>query len=269
MKYLPTLTIAGSDSSGGAGLQADLKAMSALGCYAMSVVTAITAQNTCGVQGVHPIPPHMITLQCKAILEDIPPLAIKTGMLTNAEIIKAVADCLRGYPAPLVVDPLMVATSGDRLLTKAAEGVLREALLPLATLITPNLQEAEVLADASITSERSLREVGQKLLQMGTKAVLIKGGHTSAVEAVDYLFTPEGCVTFSHPRIESINTHGTGCTLSAAITAYLARGYQLPEAVSQGKTYLSEALYSGRGIRIGKGHGPVDHFFNPLRSIKQ
>ena len=269
MKYIPTLTIAGSDSSGGAGIQADIKAMSALGCYAMSVVTAITAQNTCGVQSVYPIPPKEVALQFTTIIEDIPPLAIKTGMLCNTEIITAVATCLHQHSFPLVVDPVMVATSGDRLLCPTAEASLRTLLLPLATLLTPNLLEAEILSGIQIHSEKSLQKAGEALLSLGCQAVLIKGGHFSSPEAVDYLFTQKECHTFHHPRIDSRNKHGTGCTLSAAITAFLARGNTLQEAIAEAKEYLSAALQSGSAIDIGQGEGPVDHFYHPLKSIKR
>lgn len=269
MNYIPTLTIAGSDSSGGAGIQADLKAMSALGCYAMSVLTAVTAQNTQGVLGVQPVSAEMVALQLQAVLEDIPPLAIKTGMLFDATIIEAVATALEQVDIPLVVDPVMVATSGDRLLSKEAEEVLKRRLLPLATLLTPNLMEAEVLSGVKIDSRSALYASGQYLLAHGPKAVLIKGGHTADTEATDYLFTDKGVTTFSSARIETANTHGTGCTLSAAITAYIARGLSLEKAIEQSKEYLSEALNSGKMVAIGKGHGPVDHFFQPQSSIKR
>lgn len=269
VKYIPTLTIAGSDSSGGAGVQADLKTMSALGCYAMSVITAVTAQNTQGVLEVQPVSAEMVALQLQAVFEDIPPLAIKTGMLFNTTIIETVATALKQVDIPLVVDPVMVATSGDRLLSKEAEEVLKQRLLPLSTLITPNLMEAEVLSGVKIDSQSALYEAGQYLLALGTKAVLIKGGHTVDTEATDYLFTDKGVTTFSKSRIDTMNTHGTGCTLSAAITAYIARGLSLEKAIEWGKEYLSEALNSGKRVAIGKGHGPVDHFFQPQSSIKR
>lgn len=269
VKYIPTLTIAGSDSSGGAGIQADLKTMSALGCYAMSVITAVTAQNTQGVLEVQPVSAEMVALQLQAVLEDIPPLAMKTGMLFDAAIIETVATALEHVDIPLVVDPVMVATSGDRLLSKEAEEVLKQRLLPLSTLITPNLMESEVLSGVKIDSQSALYETGQYLLALGTKAVLIKGGHTVDTEATDYLFTDKGVTTFSKSRVDTMNTHGTGCTLSAAITAYIARGLSLEKAIERGKDYLSEALNSGKMVAVGKGHGPVDHFFQPQSSIKR
>ncbi len=269
VKYIPTLTIAGSDSSGGAGVQADLKTMSALGCYAMSVITAVTAQNTQGVLGVQPVSAEMVALQLQAVLEDIPPLAMKTGMLFDAAIIETVATALEHVDIPLVVDPVMVATSGDRLLSEEAEEVLKQRLLPLSTLISPNLMEAEVLSGVKIDSQSALYKAGQYLLALGAKAVLIKGGHTVDTEATDYLFTDKGVTTFSKSRIDTMNTHGTGCTLSAAITAYIARGLSLEKAIERGKEYLSKALNSGKMVAIGKGHGPVDHFFQPQCSIKR
>lgn len=269
MKYIPTLTIAGSDSSGGAGIQADIKTMSAIGCYAMSVITSITAQNTCGVKEVLPLPIGLVRSQLEAVLEDIPPLAIKTGMLFNSEIIQSVADILSQVNIPLVIDPVMVATSGDRLIDDTAIEMLTSRLLPLSTLITPNLQEAEVLTGIEITSHDSLEKAGKWFLTHGARAVLIKGGHTWENEATDYLFSKDGYETFSHSRIESRNTHGTGCTLSSAITAYLAQGEPLSNAVALGKEYLTEALLSGKDMSIGQGHGPVDHFYNPKKSIKR
>lgn len=269
MKYLPTLTIAGSDCSGGAGIQADIKTMSALGCYAMSVITSITAQNTCGVRAVLPLPVDLVRSQLEAILEDIPPLAIKIGMLYNSDIIHCVASLLQERDIPLVIDPVMVATSGDRLIDNTAVELFTRQLLPLSTLITPNLQETEVLSKTKMTSQHALEEAGQWFLSHGARAVLIKGGHTWEKEATDYLFHNDGCQTFTHSRIESPNTHGTGCTLSSAITAYLAQGQTLSQAIALGKLYLTEALLSGKDLSIGHGHGPVDHFYNPQKSIKR
>lgn len=210
----------------------------------------------------------MVKAQLQAVLEDIPPLAIKTGMLYSSGIIDCVAKLLSPLNIPLVIDPVMVATSGDRLIDEVAVDMLTHQLLPLSTLITPNLKEAEVLSGVEITSHSSLEEAGAWFLTHGAQAVLIKGGHTWEREATDYLFYTEGCKTFTHNRIESRNTHGTGCTLSSAITAYLAQGQSLPQAVASGKEYLTEALRSGKDMSIGNGHGPVDHFYNPHKSIK-
>lgn len=269
MRYLPTLTIAGSDSSGGAGIQADIKTMSALGCYAMSVITAVTAQNTCGVRGAVPLPSGIIKAQILAVLEDIPPKAIKVGMLYDSEVIRAVSEGLQQADAPLIVDPVMVATSGDRLLDDSALVALRELMIPRAKLITPNLHETEVLYGSPITTTAELLKAGAELLQLGAESVLIKGGHVADTQATDYLFTRYGVTTFSKPWVESRNTHGTGCTLSSAITAYMAQGMGIIDAVTSAKEYLYQAILSGREIEIGRGHGPVDHFFNPHKSIKE
>ncbi|MDO5016966.1 MAG: bifunctional hydroxymethylpyrimidine kinase/phosphomethylpyrimidine kinase [Porphyromonas sp.] len=266
--YLPTLTIAGSDSSGGAGIQADIKTMSALGCYAMSVITALTAQNSCGVRSVTGVSPQMVAEQLEMVLSDIPPLAVKTGMLYSAETVNAVSQRLRPLHIPLVVDPVMVATSGDHLITDAAIDAVRQQLLPIATLITPNIKEAEVLSGMPISSDRDLRDAADRILDMGAAAVLIKGGHLQGPIATDYLYTREGVESYSAERVATRNDHGTGCTLSSAITAYLAQGQTMSRAVQYGKEYLTRALLSGSTVTIGKGHGPVDHFHQPLASIK-
>lgn len=268
--YYPVLTIAGSDSSGGAGIQADLKTISALGGYAMSVLTSVTAQNTVGVRAVLGLPASLVRSQMEAVLEDIPPLAIKTGMLYDTEIIATLAYLIARLPSsiPYVLDPVMVATSGDRLLREEAIDTLRQLLLPLATLVTPNIPEAEILSGTTIGSEREADQAAEAILALGAKAVLIKGGHRSATEAEDRLYTAKGeaPITLTAPRIDTPNTHGTGCTLSAAIATYLALGETMEEAVRLGKAYLTEALEAGRGISIGHGHGPVCHFCNPLKS---
>nr|7R8Y_A Chain A, Phosphomethylpyrimidine Kinase [synthetic construct]7R8Y_B Chain B, Phosphomethylpyrimidine Kinase [synthetic construct] len=253
------LTIAGSDSGGGAGIQADLKTFSALGVYGMSVITAVTAQNTLGVQGVHDIPPELVAAQIDAVFEDLRVDAVKTGMLSNAEIVEAVAEALRRYGVrPLVVDPVMVAKSGDPLLAPDAVEALKERLFPLATIITPNLPEAEVLLGRPIRTEEEMEEAARRLLALGPKAVLLKGGHLEGEEAVDLLADGEGIHRFSAPRVQTRNTHGTGCTLSAAIAAHLARGHDLPEAVREAKAYLTGAIKAAPSI--GHGHGPVNHF---------
>lgn len=268
--YYPVLTIAGSDSSGGAGIQADLKTISALGGYAMSVLTSVTAQNTCGVREVLGLPPSVVRSQMEAVLEDIPPLAMKSGMLYDGDIIAVLADLISTHPHPIpyVLDPVMVATSGDRLLQEEAIDVLRTQLLPLATLVTPNIPEAEILSGITIESEGDADRAADKILHRGAMNVLIKGGHRTASEAEDRLYTAKGeqPITFTAPRIDTPNTHGTGCTLSAAIATHLALGEPLEEAVRLGKAYLTEALEAGRKISIGHAHGPVNHFYNPRRS---
>ena len=257
------LTIAGSDSSGGAGIQADLKTFSAFGVYGASVVTALTAQNTRGVQAVEAVSAGFVTAQLDSVLSDFAVDAIKTGMLADSEIVEAVARVLRGGPPrPLVVDPVMVATSGDVLLKPDAIGAVRSALIPLATLITPNLAEAAVLLGTDKAgSEAETREQARALLGLGCHAVLVKGGHGSGDQAVDVLADASGAETFASPRIATPHTHGTGCTLSAAVAALLAQGAALPDAVRRAKAFVWHGLQAGRTLGVGGGRGPVDHLF--------
>lgn len=257
------LTIAGSDSGGCAGIQADLKTFSALGVFGTSAITCLTAQNTRGVQAVHPVSPDMVLAQIEAVLSDFQVKAIKTGMLYSADIIAAVAQGLlaRRGDIPVIIDPVMIATSGDRLIDAAATDDLVRKLFPLAALITPNLDEAATLTGSKKASAtEDMVAQGRALLAMGAAAVLMKGGHGEGSEAIDILVTPEGIHTFSAPRLETRNTHGTGCTLSAAIAAGLAHGLALPEAVAKAKRYLSGSLAAGASWRLGHGPGPVDHF---------
>ncbi|HJZ44465.1 MAG TPA: bifunctional hydroxymethylpyrimidine kinase/phosphomethylpyrimidine kinase [Hyphomicrobiaceae bacterium] len=257
------LTIAGSDSSGGAGIQADLKTFSAFGVYGASAITALTAQNTRGVSAVEPVAASFVVAQIEAVLGDLAAGAIKTGMLANAGIVEAVAGALRSGPAcPLVVDPVMVATSGDILLAPDAVDAVKRALVPLATIITPNLAEAACLLGASVAgSEAQAVAQAKALLALGCEAVLVKGGHGSGEAAVDILCDSAGIERFARPRIDTLHTHGTGCTLSAAIAALMAQGVGLREAVGRAKTFVWEALAHGRALGIGKGRGPVDHLF--------
>ncbi|MES2675039.1 MAG: bifunctional hydroxymethylpyrimidine kinase/phosphomethylpyrimidine kinase [Pseudomonadota bacterium] len=256
------LTIAGSDSGGGAGIQADLKAFAALGVYGCSAITSLTAQNTLGVQGVLPIVPEFVAAQINSVLTDIQVGAIKTGMLATAEIIEAVVNMLNSYPEiPLVLDPVMVATSGDRLLANSAITVLINKLIPRAIIITPNLLEAAALLNASVAqTEAQIQQQAEQLLAMGAQAVLMKGGHAQGVEANDFLFTTNEQFLFSAPRINTKNTHGTGCTLAAAITAGLAKNLSLHDSVAQAKDYLHKALLQAHKLNIGQGAGPVHHF---------
>jgi hydroxymethylpyrimidine/phosphomethylpyrimidine kinase len=262
------LTIAGSDSSGGAGIQADLKTFSAFGVYGASVITALTAQNTQGVTAVEPVAASLVVAQMEAVLSDLEVGAIKTGMLANAGIVEAVVRRLRnGARRPLVVDPVMVATSGDVLLEADAVDALKRELFPLALLITPNLPEAARLLDArEATSEVEMAGQAQALLALGCQAVLLKGGHGSGEEAVDILCDATGIERFVRLRVDTRNTHGTGCTLSAAITALLAQGVGLREAVGRAKAFVWQALQEGRALGIGQGNGPVDHLFAIRRS---
>jgi hydroxymethylpyrimidine/phosphomethylpyrimidine kinase len=255
------LTIAGSDSGGCAGIQADLKAFSALGVFGCSAIASLTAQNTLGVQGVLPIDPAFVALQIRSVLSDLTVGAIKTGMLGTRDIVLAVADELEKVSIPLVIDPVMVATSGDRLLTEDAIVAYVERLFPIATLITPNLNEAAALTHTPFAkTDAEIIYQGECLLALGVQAVLMKGGHGEGNQAVDILMTRDGSVAFSSPRLNTKNTHGTGCTLASAITAGLAKGLPLSTAVGEAKNYLASALAAADRLSIGKGAGPVHHF---------
>lgn len=256
------LSIAGSDPSGGAGIQADLKTFSALGVYGATIITALTAQNTRGVTGVHPVPPDFIMLQADTLAADLEITAAKTGMLGDSITVATVVGMLQKHEfGPVVVDPVMVATSGDLLLAPDAIAAVRNLLVPLAALITPNLYEAATLLGQAVAGSVDEMEMQARLLvERGARAALVKGGHASGDMAVDVLVTVHGITHHSAPRIETSNTHGTGCTLSAAITAELAQGEtQLDLAVARAKNYLSQALDAGRKLQIGRGCGPVDH----------
>ena len=256
------LTIAGSDSGGGAGVQADLKTFSALGTYGCSVFAALTAQNTLAVTAIHDIPPDFVTAQLDAVFEDIEIGAVKLGMLSRPEVIEAVADGLRRHGARnVVVDPVMVAKSGARLLHEEAVSALKKCLLPLATLITPNLPEASVLLDLEpARDEAGMIQMAAALRELGPKAVLVKGGHLEGAQSVDVLDDGGEPQVLIAPRIATSNTHGTGDTLSSAIAAFLARGHRLPEAVREAKAYLTDALRASDRLKVGSGHGPVHHF---------
>lgn len=256
------LTIAGSDSSGGAGIQADLKTFAALGVYGASVITALTAQNTTGVTGIHQVPAGFVTAQIDAVFADLAVGAVKIGMVAEPSVIDAIADGLdRWSPKHLVFDPVMVATSGDRLLVAEAVDALRRKLIPRATLITPNLPEAAALLDEQIAvSEAGIAAQGQRLLALGCRAVLIKGGHGQGSESTDYFVTSTGSIALSAPRIATKNTHGTGCSLSSAVAAGLARGDDLEAAVRNAKIWISAAIAAADRFTVGHGHGPVHHF---------
>jgi hydroxymethylpyrimidine/phosphomethylpyrimidine kinase len=256
------LTIAGSDSSGGAGIQADLKSFAALGVYGASVITALTAQNTKGVTGIHQIPSDFVTAQIDAVFSDLDIGAVKTGMVADLQVIGAIAAGLAKWrPRHVVVDPVMVATSGDRLLRADAVEALRMKLIPLASLITPNLPEAAALLDASVaTSESAVADQGKQLLALGPRAVLIKGGHGQGNESIDYLITADGTITLPAPRVATENTHGTGCSLSSAIAAGLAKGEDLERAVRNAKAWISAAIGAADRFTVGHGHGPIHHF---------
>ena len=267
--YPIVLSIAGSDSSGGAGIQADLKTFSALGVYGTTAITAITAQNTLGVHAQHPIPAEMVYNQIVAVLDDLHPSFVKIGMLSNPEIVLAVADALSKYPLSIVLDPVMVSSSGHRLLSVEAQEVIKQKLLPMAMLITPNLPEMEALTGLQLSTYEEKEKAARCLMNSGAKAILLKGGHEEGDVKTDILFTPSAngiqSSLFSSESIPTRNIHGTGCTLSSAITAYLARGHKLEEAISAAKKYISEAIHAGADIEIGHGFGPVNHGFNPLK----
>ena len=262
--YYPVLSIAGSDWSGGAGIQADIKTMSAIGCYAMSVISSITAQNTTGVRSIMAVSPEIVADQIDMVFDDIPPLAVKIGMLCNAGVAKAVADRLARYrPDKLIVDPVMVSTSGSMLLEKEAVEVLVNEIFPLALLVTPNQMETRAL-----TGETDPQRQIARLREMGCGNILIKGGDTDRTDVkTDLLYLSDSgeTVELKADAVETANTHGTGCTLSSAIASYLALGYGLSDAVGMAKLYVTRALREGAWITTGKGHGPVNHFFSPRR----
>jgi len=253
------LVVAGSDSGGGAGIQADIKSVTALGAYAATAVTALTAQNTLGVHGVHPVPLNFLRLQLECVLGDIGADAIKTGMLADAATIELVAAVLaeQARGVPLVVDPVMVAKGGQALLAPDAVGTLKRRLLPLATLLTPNLPEAEVLSGVPINDTDAMRHSASAMLTLGVPAVLLKGGHMEGDIVVDLLATEAGIEEFSSPRIATRHTHGTGCTLASAIAAGIAQGMALRDAVARARAYVHAAIASAPGF--GAGHGPINH----------
>jgi hydroxymethylpyrimidine/phosphomethylpyrimidine kinase len=256
------LTIAGSDSSGGAGIQADLKTFSALGVYGASAITALTAQNTQGVEAVLVVPPDFVARQIRVVARDLTIAAVKIGMLATSEVIEAVASALQSLPGvPVVLDPVMVAASGDMLLDEDAIDTLRTVLLPRADLITPNLPEAAKLLDRDAANdERAMSDQAAALKRLGAKAVLIKGGHAEGDDAVDILVDEEGEVRLAAPRVKTGNTHGTGCTLSSAIAAELAKGAFLRDAVTSAKAYVTAAIAAADELGVGQGRGPVHHF---------
>lgn len=264
-RYTRVLTIAGSDSGGGAGIQADLKTFAALGCYGLSAVTVVTVQNTQGVRRIYPVPPEVVADQVRAVLEDMGTDAVKIGMLHSAATVRVAAEVLAEFSVgPIVLDPVLTATSGEPLSEAALVAALKEHLLPLVTLITPNISEAEALTGRSVAGVEDFEEVCQSLADLGCRNVLLKGGHLTGDEVEDWFYQDGGAPQFHkwrNPRINTRNTHGTGCTLSSAIAAYLAQGHLLVAAVEQGRDYLQEALAAGADYRLGQGHGPLHHFY--------
>ncbi len=269
--YPIVLSIAGSDSSGGAGIQADLKTFSALGVYGATAITAITAQNTQGVYAQFALAPQMVYDQIVAVLDDLHPSYVKIGMLSNVEIVVAVAEALRNHSLSIILDPVMVSTSGHRLLSVEAQEMVKQKLLPISLLVTPNIPEMTALTGMSLATNQEKEAAASYLLDYGVGAVLIKGGHEIGATKNDVLFTRyNACMqstVISSDTVQSNNTHGTGCTLSAAIAAYMARGYALETAIVEAKKYITEAIRSGAAVQIGHGFGPVNHGFNPQKMI--
>ncbi|HQQ69047.1 MAG TPA: bifunctional hydroxymethylpyrimidine kinase/phosphomethylpyrimidine kinase [Alicycliphilus sp.] len=268
-RYARVLSIAGSDSGGGAGIQADLKTFSALGCYGMTAITAITAQNTQGVRAIHGVPTDILRAQIDAVVEDIGVDAVKIGMLHAPEVVQVVADAIRRHDLPnVVLDPVMVATSGDRLIAEETVGQLVRELFPLAQLVTPNLDEAGWLLGRSIALEDELDAAADALLALGARAVLLKGGHLPGERVVDVLALPGGAHHhLASQRIATRNGHGTGCTLSSAIAAHLALGQPLVPAVQSARRYILGAIAAGAQVRTGHGHGPLNHGWAPVSQV--
>jgi hydroxymethylpyrimidine/phosphomethylpyrimidine kinase len=265
-RYARVLTIAGSDSGGGAGIQADLKTFAALGCYGMSAITALTAQNTMGVQGIHAVPASFLKAQIQSVMDDIGADALKIGMLHEPGIVEVVAWAIDHYNIrQVVLDPVMVATSGDRLIAQETVQILVRELFPRVTVVTPNLDEAQLLLGEAIANAQALDAAAQGLLAMGARAVLLKGGHLASDEVVDVLVQVQGPTRrLASTRIPSRNVHGTGCTLSSAIAAHLALGHGLEEAVVLARTFILSAIDQGAQVQTGQGHGPLNHGFSPL-----
>ncbi|WP_399678027.1 bifunctional hydroxymethylpyrimidine kinase/phosphomethylpyrimidine kinase [Xenophilus sp.] len=270
LRYPRVLSIAGSDSGGGAGIQADLKTFAALGCYGMTAITALTAQNTRGVTGIHAVPAEFLKAQLQAVIEDIGVDAVKLGMLHAPEVVEVVAWAIRHYGLrQVVLDPVMVATSGDRLIAEETVQVMVRELFPRAAVITPNLDEAALLVGHPIAGPEALDAAADELLALGAPAVLLKGGHLPGDDVVDLLAASDGTRRrFSAPRIASRNLHGTGCTLSSAIACGLALGLALPDAVAQAREYVRGAMQAGAEVRTGGGHGPLNHGFAPRPAVR-
>lgn len=269
--YPSVLTIAGFDGSGGAGIQGDIKTISALGCYATSVLTALPVQNTCGVRSVYPIPAEVVGAQLQTILDDIFPDAIKIGMVHTTDVVEAIVNTLQKYPeVPVVFDPVMVSTSGHRLLEDSTVEIIVKKLFPLAAVITPNLDEAAVLTRMPVHTLDDMRIAGKKLMGLGARSVLLKGGHLDATQLTSLYFTNDDKVQeYSFEKIDTENTRGTGCALSSAIASYIAREKSLPDSIVLAQEYVHQAILAGKDVQTGKGNGPLNHFFDPVGLIKQ
>jgi hydroxymethylpyrimidine/phosphomethylpyrimidine kinase len=269
-RYPVVLSIAGSDCGGGAGIQADLKTMSALGCFGTTAITAVTVQNTLGVSGIHPIPVDFVKAQIKAVMDDLKPSAIKIGMVHSAELAIGIAEALSEYPnVPVIFDPVMVATSGDRLITNDTVETLKEHLFPIAGLVTPNLDEAAILAGMEIKTIGDMKAAAVRIMRYGCNAVLIKGGHLKGPDLFDVYLDKDGNERiFRSTAIDTINTHGTGCSLSSAIASLIALGNDLNMSISNSKKYIQQAIEQGKDVKTGEGHGPLNHFFDPQKLVK-
>jgi hydroxymethylpyrimidine/phosphomethylpyrimidine kinase len=270
-KYPVVLTIAGSDSGGGAGIQADLKTISALGCFGTTAITAVTVQNTLGMTGIHPIPVEFVKAQIKAVMDDLKPSAIKIGMVYSAELAHSIAEALIDHPqVPVVFDPVMVATSGDQLIANDALESLIKNLFPIANLVTPNLNEAAILSGIKIKTLRDMKAAAVQIMKYGCNAVLIKGGHLKGPDLFDVYLDNSGAEhIFTSKTIPTLNTHGTGCSLSAAISSFIALGEDLNVSISNGKKYVQHAIEHGKNVKTGTGPGPLNHFFDPQKLVKK
>jgi hydroxymethylpyrimidine/phosphomethylpyrimidine kinase len=269
-KYPAVLTIAGSDSGGGAGIQADLKTFSALGCYGTSAITAVTVQNTVGVSRIHSIPAEIVEQQIQAVMDDIKPVAIKIGMIHATEQTITIANVLKGYPdVSVIFDPVMVSSSGYKLMEDSTINILKNELFPLAALVTPNLDEAMLITDMDISTVEDMEVAAACFLKLGCNAVLIKGGHLKGVNLCDVYLDKNGLKhKFESDFINSNNTHGTGCTLSSAIAAYMALGNDMLASIEKAKSYVHQAIEYGKDVKTGSGHGPLNHFFDPQKMVK-
>ncbi|MCJ8152721.1 bifunctional hydroxymethylpyrimidine kinase/phosphomethylpyrimidine kinase [Chryseobacterium sp. SSA4.19] len=268
--YPSVLTIAGFDGSGGAGIQADIKTFSALGCYATSVLTALPVQNTQGVRTIYPIPIEAVADQLEAVLNDIFPGAIKIGMVHTPQLVEVIINTLKKYPKiPMVFDPVMVATSGHRLIEEETVRTIVEKLFPIADIITPNMDEAAILAGMEVKTLEDMQTAGEKILKYGCKNILLKGGHQETSRITSLLISEnQDAISYETEKFVTDNTHGSGCTLSSAIAAYIARGEDLKDAVAHAQEYVFEAIKNGKDVITGKGNGPLNHFFNPKKLIK-
>jgi hydroxymethylpyrimidine/phosphomethylpyrimidine kinase len=269
-QYPIVLSIAGSDSGGGAGIQADLKTISALGCFGTTAITAVTVQNTLGVSGIHPIPVEVVIAQIKAVMDDIQPHAIKIGMVHSAELAIGIADALSAYPTiPVIFDPVMVSTSGHHLIAKNTVDTLKKNLFVISDLLTPNLAEAAILADMQIKDVSDMKKAAYRIIQDGCASVLVKGGHLQGPDLFDVYLNKNGeSHVFKSSAINSRNTHGTGCSLSSAIASYIALGVDLQRAIGLSKDYIQQAIAQGADVNTGAGQGPLNHFFDPQKLVK-